>query len=264
MPFTDTPDTELSDAVALAHRLAEEARRLALPRFRTALDVFVKDDESPVTVADREVEAALRALIGATFPDHGILGEEQGRENVDADHVWVIDPIDGTKSFITGSPLWGALIALLHKGRPVLGLIDIPYTQERWCAAGGGSTTFNGREARTRACTELAAARIYTTSPDAFAPADWLRYDALSRRTALRRFGGDSYCYGLLASGHADLVVEAGLQPYDYLALVPVIEGAGGVITDWQGEPLGVDSDGRVVAAATAQLHAEALAALGA
>ncbi|AWI78744.1 histidinol-phosphatase [Parazoarcus communis] len=264
MPYTDNPESLLSTAVALAHRLADEARRIALPRFRTPLDVFVKDDESPVTVADREVEAALRTLIGETFPDHGILGEEQGRENMDAEYVWVIDPIDGTKSFITGSPLWGALIALLHRGRPVLGLIDIPYTGERWSAAGGAQTLFNGQQARTRGCAELGAACIYTTSPDAFEPADWARFDALSRRTALRRFGGDSYCYGLLASGHVDLVVEAGLQPYDYLALVPVIEGAGGVITDWQGRPLGVDSDGRVVAAATASLHAAALAGLGA
>jgi len=264
MPYTDTPEPELRAAGALAHRLADTARRLALPRFRTPLDVIVKDDESPVTVADREVEAALRALIGAAFPDHGILGEEQGRTNMDAEYVWVVDPIDGTKSFITGSPLWGCLIALLHRGRPVLGMIDIPCTGERWSALGDGAVQLNDQPARTSACQTLAAARIYTTSPDAFEPADWARYDALSRRTALRRFGGDSYCYGQLASGYVDLVVEAGLQPYDYLAMVPIIEAAGGVITDWQGQPLGVDSDGRVVAAATAQLHAEALAGLAA
>lgn len=262
MPHTDTLETDLRAAGALAHRLADEARRLALSRFRTALDVIVKDDESPVTVADREVEAALRALIGDACPSHGIFGEEQGRMNMDAEYVWVVDPIDGTKSFITGSPLWGSLIALLHRGRPVLGLIDIPCTDERWSALGDGTAQLNSRAARTSACQRLAAARIYTTSPDAFEPEDWVRYDALSRRTALRRFGGDSYCYGQLASGHVDLVVEAGLQPYDYLAMVPIIEAAGGVITDWQGRPLSVDSDGRVIAAATASLHAEALAGL--
>jgi len=264
MPFTAPHEPELRAAGALAHRLADEARRLAMPRFRTALDVIVKDDESPVTVADREVEAAMRVLISAAFPDHGILGEEQGRVNMEAEYVWVVDPIDGTKSFITGSPLWGTLIALLHRGRPVLGLIDIPCTGERWSALGDGAVQLNEQPARTSRCETLAAARIYTTSPDAFEPADWARYDALSRRTALRRFGGDSYCYGQLASGYVDLVVEAGLQPYDYLAMVPIIEAAGGVITDWQGQPLGVDSDGHVIAAATAALHAEALVGLAA
>lgn len=252
----------LSDSLQLAHALADEARTLALRHFRTRLDVSIKADDSPVTIADREIEAALRARLAALRPADGIFGEEQGREHLDADHVWVIDPIDGTKSFITGSPLWGTLLALLHKGRPVLGMIDIPFTGERWWAVKGGAARYQDGVARSSGCEVLAAARLYATSPDVFAGDDLRRFERVSTAVALRRYGGDCYSYGLLASGHVDLVVEAGLQPYDYLSLVTIIEGAGGVVTDWQGRPLGLDSDGRVVAAATPALHAAALALL--
>lgn len=265
-PHTSTaPATEtLAAAARVARALADRARELALQHFRTRLDVAIKSDASPVTIADRAIESALRAQLAQAFPAHGVLGEEHGSEHVDAEYVWVIDPIDGTKSFITGSPLWGALIALLHHGRPVLGLIDAPFTRERWFASGADATLHDGRIAVTSGCVELAAARVYTTSPDAFGDDDWVRYERLSRRAALRRFGGDCYSYGQLASGHVDLVVESSLQPYDYLALVRIIENAGGVITDWQGRPLSIDSDGRVIAAASAALHAEALKMLDA
>ncbi|CAN7256644.1 histidinol-phosphatase [Acidovorax sp.] len=245
--------------VSIALAMADAARAPSMRYFRTPLDVLTKSDESPVTVADRETEAAMRAVLHAQCPDHGILGEEHGRERLEAPHLWVIDPIDGTKSFITGSPLWGTLVALLHQGRPLLGLMDMPVLGERWVGVAGEETQCNGHTVRASTCQALALARIYTTSPDAFTADEWRRFDALSRECALRRFGGDCYSYAQLAAGHVDLVVEAGLQPYDYLALVCLVEGAGGCITDWQGRALSVDSDGRVVAAATPALHALAL-----
>lgn len=248
----------------LAHQLADTARAQSMRYFRTALDVMTKGDSSPVTIADRAAEAAMRALLVQHFPAHGILGEEHGRERLQAEYVWVLDPIDGTKSFITGSPLWGSLIALLHHGQPVLGVMDMPVLNERWTAAAGQPVQRNGESVRTRRCTQLQAACIYTTSPDAFSTAEWAVFDTLSRACMLRRFGGDCYAYAQLAGGLVDLVVEAQLQPYDYLALVPLVTGAGGVVTDWQGNPLGIESDGRVIAAATPQLHAQALALLGA
>lgn len=251
-----TPDSTFQ---ALAHAMADAARAHSLRYFRTPLDVLTKSDESPVTIADREAEAAMRAVLQTQAPKHGILGEEHGRERLDAEYVWVIDPIDGTKSFITGSPLWGTLVALLHHGRPVLGLMDLPVLGERWQGVANQATQCNGRTMRASACQTLAQARIYTTSPDAFGGDEWRRFDVLSRECALRRFGGDCYSYAQLAAGHVDLVVEAGLQPYDYLSLVCMVEGAGGCITDWQGRALTVESDGRVVAAATPALHALAL-----
>jgi histidinol phosphatase-like enzyme (inositol monophosphatase family) len=169
----------------------------------------------------------------------------------------VIDPIDGTKSFISGMPTFGTLIALLDGGTPVLGVVDHPALRERWVGRVGLPTRCNGVVCRTSACTLLADAGLYATTPDMFKGAARTRFEAVSGRARMRRFGGDCYAYALLASGFIDAVIEAGLQPYDFLALVPVIEGAGGVITDWQGRPLGLDSDGQVVAAATRALHRE-------
>ena len=260
--MTPTNPSEIESLVQIAHSLADAARQSTLPLFRTALEVTSKLDDSPVTVADRSAEASMRSLLGAQVPSHGILGEEHGRERMDAEYLWVLDPIDGTKSFITGSPLWGTLIALLHRGQPLLGLVDMPVLGERWLAQLGQAACCNGRPVRTSTCQSLEQARIYTTSPDAFKPADWATFDGLSRRCALRRFGGDCYVYAQLAGGYIDLVVEAGLQPYDYLAMVTLVQSAGGVMSDWDGRPLGVGSDGRVVAAATLALHAQALAAL--
>ena len=260
--MTPTNPRELEDLVQLAHSLADCARQKTLPLFRTPLEVMAKLDDSPVTVADRSAGASMRQLLGAKVPSHGILGEEHGRERMDAEYLWVLDPIDGTKSFITGSPLWGTLIALLHWGQPVLGLVDMPVLGERWLALQGRAAVCNGQPVRVSTCQSLAQARIYTTSPDAFKPAEWAAFDALSRSCALRRFGGDCYSYAQLAGGYIDLVVEAGLQPYDYLAMVSLIQSAGGVMSDWNGQPLGVGSDGRVVAAATPELHAQALLVL--
>ena len=245
--------------IAFAEELADLARPIALSYFRTPLDVAAKSDDSPVTIADRTIETVLRAAIEARFPDHGLFGEEMGIKQSSSPYTWVVDPIDGTKSFISGFPLFGTLVALARDGRPLLGLIDAPATGERWIGV-PGRACFAGRPAITRACRSLADACLYTTSPDAFREeSERAGWERVAAKVRLCRFGGDCYIYGLLASGHVDLIVECGLQPYDYMALVPVIEGAGGVITDWEGAPLSFGSSGQVVAAATAELHAAAL-----
>ncbi len=249
-----------ADLLAFAEDLADAARPVAMRFFRTALDVVAKADASPVTQADRAIEALLQARIEARFPTHGIFGEEMGVKPGDGP-VWVIDPIDGTKSFVTGLPLFGTLIALLDNGRPILGVIDMPALGERWTGQ-PGEALFGGAPSRTSSCRTLSEARFFTTTPDGFSGADEARYRRLVSQVGIRRFCGDCYAYGLLASGHCDLVVETGLQPYDYLALVPVIEAAGGCITDWEGAALTLGSDGRVLAAATPDLHAAALAIL--
>ncbi|MEJ8854576.1 histidinol-phosphatase [Variovorax robiniae] len=246
----------------VAQLLADAAAAESMKWFRTPLDVITKADESPVTLADRAAEIAMREILGAQRPADGIYGEEHGLERLDADSVWVLDPIDGTRSFITGSPLWGTLIGLLEGGRLTLGMIDMPVLKERWIGQAGGGATRNGEYVRASNVSEVGKARIVTTSPDIFGPADWQAFDRLSRACAMRRFGGDCYGYAQLAGGTIDLVVEAGLQPYDYLGPAGLIEAAGGVITDWSGQRLGLKSDGRVIAAATPELHRAALALL--
>ena len=248
--------------IALANEMADAAGAVIRRYFRTPVGVDVKADDSPVTIADRETEAAMRALLARTRPQDGILGEEHGRERLDAEYLWVIDPIDGTKAFITGMPVFGTLIGLLHRGRPVLGVIDQPILGERWLGAAGAPTTMNGKAIRTRPCPSLDKAFLYSTAPDMFRGADAVAYERVRGKVRQPRFGGDCYAYGLLTMGFADLVIEASLQPYDYCAVIPVVEGAGGVMTDWQGKALTIESDGRVVAAGDRAAHAQALAAL--
>ena len=249
----------MDEEVALANKLADTAGEIARRYFRTRLAVDDKPDKSPVTVADREAEQAMRAAIRETFPAHGVVGEEFGAENADAEFCWILDPIDGTKAFITGKPSFGTLIALLHNGRPVLGVIDQPILRERWLGVTDRPSTLNGEPIKTRACPTLAPASLYATTPDMFVAKDADSFALLRGQVKLVRYGADCYAYGLLAAGFVDLVVEASLQPYDYLALVPVIEGAGGVITDWQGQALSRQSDGRVVAAGDPRAHAAVL-----
>jgi len=253
---------ELTDLVSLAAHLADAAGGVICQYYRTPFAVDDKPDSSPVTIADREAEAAIRAILTIERPEDGIVGEEHGTTNADADWLWVIDPIDGTKSFITGRPIFGTLIALLHRGRPVLGIIDQPIVGDRWIGAAGHRTTLNGAPAQVRACPSLASATINTTSPDLFGAQDFAAFRRVADGVKLTMYGGDCYAYGLLAAGFVDLVVEAGLKLYDYAALVPVIEGAGGIMTDWEGRPLGRGSDGRVIAAGDRACHAAALACL--
>ena len=251
-----------SEFVALADRLAEAARPVIRKYFRTPVAVDDKPDDSPVTIADREVEAAMRAIIKDTFPSHGILGEEHGRENTDAEYVWVLDPIDGTKAFITGKPSFGTLIALAHRGTPILGIIDQAILGERWIGGAGHPTTLNGQPARVRECDALSKAYAYTTGPEFFDADTLPAWNRIAARVKQPRYGCDCYAYALLTSGFVDLVVEAGLKPYDYAALVPVIENAGGIITDWNGAKVTIHSDGRICAAGDARLHAQALEVL--
>jgi inositol-phosphate phosphatase/L-galactose 1-phosphate phosphatase/histidinol-phosphatase len=248
--------------IDIAMTLAEVAGEVSRRYFRTPVAVHDKPDLSPVTVADREAEMAMRELIAAAAPDHGILGEEYGPQNAEAEWLWVLDPIDGTKAFITGKPSFGTLIALLHRGVPVLGIIEQPILGERWLGVAGRPTTLNGKPIRVRACPDITLASLYATAPEMFTGADALAWEALRRTVKLPRYGADCYAYGLLAAGFVDLVVEASLHPHDYLPLITVIEGAGGLFTDWQGQRLGLASDGRVVAAGDAAAHAAALATL--
>lgn len=243
-----------------ADRLTDIAGGIARRYFRTSIPVDIKPDESPVTRADREIEAALREAIQRQYPDHGILGEEHGTHNVDAEYLWVIDPIDGTKSFITGRPLFGTLIALLRRGMPVLGLIDQPVSRERWVGVAGAPSTLNGDKIRTRPCSALAQATLTCTSPHMFNKNELAAFEALRSKARYAVYGSDCYAYGLLASGFIDILMEADLKPYDYCALIPIVEGAGGVITDWQGHPLGLSSDGRVLACGDKRLHKALLA----
>jgi inositol-phosphate phosphatase / L-galactose 1-phosphate phosphatase / histidinol-phosphatase len=256
MSFTEHP--EFPAALALAEQLADVARRIVLEHFRAPLAIERKPDGTPVTVADRDIETQMRRMIRAAFPRHGIRGEEFAAEG-SGEFTWVLDPIDGTKSFVSGYPLFGSLIALGRQGCPVLGVIEAPVLGERWVGAEGRGTLFNGKPATTRDCRALEAAVLYTTTPDTFDGAERARFEALSARTALRRFGGDCYLYGMLASGFCDLVIESRLKAHDFMALAPIVTGAGGRISDWEGAPLSAGSDGRVVAASTESLWRDAL-----
>ena len=239
-----------TDDIHLAGQLADAAGAAIRPYFRSEFGLETKADASPVTRADRAAETAICDILEARCPDDGIIGEEYGAVRPGASRQWVIDPIDGTTSFIAGRPMFGTLIALCQDGWPVLGVIDQPILRERWIGAAGAGTTFNGVPAKTRACPELSQALLATTSPHCFSEHEAAHFLALAAKTAHRRliYGGDCYNYALLASGHIDIVVEAGLKLHDFAALVPVVEGAGGLMCDWRGEPLTAQSTGDVIA----------------
>ncbi|MBV8120010.1 MAG: histidinol-phosphatase [Alphaproteobacteria bacterium] len=253
---------ELDTCLALASDLADAAGVVIRPYFRTPLKVEDKPDLSPVTAADRAAEHAMRELIERRFPGHGIIGEEFGPVRTDAEFIWVLDPIDGTKSFISGVPLFGTLIALTRAGHPILGVIDQAILRERWIGTAGRASRLNGAPIRCRPCAELAAATLFATAPDMFRGSDTAAFARVSAAAKLTRFGADCYAYGLLAAGFIDVVVEVGLKPYDFCAIVPIVEGAGGIATDWRGGKLDLDSDGRVLVAGDRRVHAAALALL--
>lgn len=246
-----------AEFVSFAHRLADSAAVVQRRYFRTPVAVDTKVDDSPVTIADREAEAVMRDLIGRHYPDHGIYGEEHGTAALDAEWVWSLDPIDGTKSFICGRPQFGTLIGLVHGGRPVLGIVDQSITRERWLGIPGQGATLDGKPIHVRPCASLSQATLFTTSPKLFlAGAEQSAFAQVEQAVKLPMYGGDCYSYALVATGFADLVVEAGLKPYDYLPLVALLESAGGLFTDWRGQPLGLESrGGRVIAAGSAAVH---------
>lgn len=249
--------------VDLAGKIGDTCRPILRRNYRRKLAVTVKADLSPVTEADREAERQARTLITSTFPEHGIYGEEFGPERTNAEFVWVIDPLDGTRAFVTGRPTFGTIIALLHQGMPILGLIDMPILNDRWLGVVGRNTTLNGEDVRTRKCADIGSAYFSTTSPAMFDTLDRLAgYEALRSRARFTTYGGDCYQYGMVATGFLDLVAECGLVEYDYLGLAPIIEGAGGKITDWRGQALRMGSGDKVIAAGDPSLHEQALSLL--
>ena len=258
----------IDDLAAFAARLADAARAETLPRFRANAEIHNKAGVlfDPVTDADREAERAVRRIINAVHPGHGIIGEEFGKENDAAEWRWVLDPVDGTRAFICGVASWATLIALERNGAPALGLIDQPFTDERWIGRRGAATAYvragARRDCRTSGLESLSRARIATTDPRRegyFTREEADAFAALASQTRVARFSLDAYAYGLLALGEVDIVMEASLNHHDYAALIPVVEGAGGVMTGWRGESVRESERGRVLAAASARLHAAAL-----
>ncbi len=250
------------------HKLCEAAANETLPRFRRkmAIDNKRPADFDPVTEGDRMAEAAIRNILKADFPDHGIVGEEYGTENPDADYQWIIDPIDGTRAFISGIPVWGTLIGLYHQNKPIAGVADQPFTGERYMAflddtGSKTSSLFHNRnppvQLQTSQTNDVSQATLMTTSPDLLRNETDKTYFNLEEQTKLARYGCDCYAYCLLASGHVDLVVESGLNIYDIAALIPIIENAGGVVTNWQGGD--ASEGGQVLAAANDEIHQQAM-----
>lgn len=252
------------DTFGFAHLLADVAGGIARRYFRTPVTVETKADLSPVSIADKEIEAALKARIHETFPDHGILGEETGGSGLEKDYVWVIDPIDGTRAFLAGRPLFTTLIALCFQGTPILGIVDQPIMKERYAGAAGQVSTLNRKPLQVRECDALANARFATTSPAYFSGDTRHGYEGLRDACADTIYGGDAYNYMQLAAGFVDIVAEAGLKPYDVMALRPIVEGAGGAITTWGGAPLTLSDYQTVLACGSRRLHDVALNVVGA
>jgi myo-inositol-1(or 4)-monophosphatase len=254
------------DFAAFVDQLATVSGEAILPFFRTALSVEDKNPGSafdPVTAADRAAETAMRTLIRRMFPEHGIVGEEYGDERADAEYVWVLDPIDGTKSFISGMPAWGTLIALTRFGKPVFGVMHQPYLRERF-NGDGQIARYRGpageRQLFVRPCVDLKHAVLYTTSPRLMNDIDRGAFSRVEEAVRLSRYGGDCYAYCMLAAGHIDLVIETDIKPHDIVPLIPIITGARGVVTTWSGD--GAERGGRIIAASDRRVHAAAMALL--
>ncbi len=247
------------------NRLADVAAEVILPYFRAggAIENKLDGGFDPVTEADKGAEQAIRTILDRDFPDHGILGEEFGSIRLESEYVWVLDPIDGTRAFISGIPVWGTLIGLKHQGRAVAGMMAQPFTQERFYGT-GSTAIYSGPDGRrpmkTRKIESLSQATVMTTSPRIFAPDKQGAYDRVEKAARLARYGCDCYAYCMLAMGLIDIVIESGLHPYDIVALIPVIEAAGGLVTTWDGgRP---EDGGDIVAVGNPALHAEILALL--
>jgi inositol-phosphate phosphatase / L-galactose 1-phosphate phosphatase / histidinol-phosphatase len=245
--------------VSFAEELADEARRMFPSSGETAPDRHLKPDSSYVTTLDLAIERRLRHMIESRYREHGILGEEEAGTRLDADWVWVLDPVDGTAPFIAGIPVYGTLIALAHRGRPCLGVIDFPATQDRWIGVSGQISLHNGHACTTRKGLAIENAMQCTMNPDFFSPHEKQALDRMKALTIWRIYGGSAFSYGRLASGTLDIALDTNLKVHDYAAFVPIIQGAGGVITDWEGQPLTLSSGPRVLAAGDAALHHAAL-----
>lgn len=239
-----------------ANFLADEAAQISRKYFRQAITIDSKDNKSPVTIADREIELRLRELIKQHYPSHGIIGEEFANQDTQAEFCWVLDPIDGTVAFSTGKPTFTTLVALLHNGVPLLSIIDQAISKERFSGIANHGAWLNNANLQTSLQIEVANVRLNATTPLMFTTTyERNAFERVRSRVRLTAFGGDAYAFGLLAAGHIDVIMEAELQFYDVAALIPVIEGAGGVISDWQGKPLNREFNGQVLASANAEVH---------
>lgn len=257
----------LSHFLQIAEQCANAARCTIMPHFRKNLNVDAKNDDSPVTQADRQTEHKIRSILNDHFPHHSVLGEEDGQNgSLHDEWLWVIDPIDGTRAFVTGRPTFCTLIALLHHGKPILGIIDQPVTQERWIGLHNNPTRYHAPSlpghARTRQLTALREAELSCTAPETLRPAKRPAFKRLQTATCRTSWGGDAYAFGLLALGCIDLIAEDTMKPWDWAALVPIIDGAGGRITDWKGQPLNLESDGSVLACGSPSLLSEVISTL--
>lgn len=251
----------LTDIGGFLDQLGDEARAIAMQHFRAEFEVETKSDMTPVTNADRAIERRLREMITSRFPTHVLVGEEEGGRMTDGVN-WVIDPIDGTKSFVTGLPLFGTLVAILADRRPIWGMVEVPAMRERWIGV-SDRTSRNGEPCAVSACTHLRDARLCSTDPRMFSGEAARAFAQLASEVRVTRFGTDCYGYAMLASGHVDLVVEDGLQVHDVMAIVPVIQGAGGIVTTWSGDAIDEAFQGNIIAAATQPLHDQASRWLG-
>lgn len=265
MTMNDCPDLT-KDLTRVAHLMADAAREVILPYFRSAdlgEDNKLAQGYDPVTEADRAAELAMRAVLKEHRPDDAILGEEFGVKSGTTGLTWVLDPIDGTRGFVSGTPTWGVLIAVGPESGPTIGIIDQPYIGERFIGTPEGATlTHNGhtRAINTRAARSLAQAVVFTTLPEVGNAEEGKAFHAVAAQAQLTRYGMDCYAYALVASGQVDLVIEAGLNSYDIQGPIAVVQAAGGIVTDWEGGP--AHNGGRAIAAANADIHAEALAIL--
>jgi len=258
-----TPDhVNSDDLIAFAESLADEARAILDAANASPTDIQYKADDSPVTDLDRRIEARLRALIDDRYPQHGILGEELGNRDLDAEMVWVLDPIDGTAPFIAGIPVYGTLIGLARRGRPFIGVIDHPATDDRWVGVAGSYARHNGNAVHTRRCERLADAFVTNSNPDFFSSDEMSAFTGLKSRVRYMQYGGSCYAYAMLASGRTDIGLDANFDPFDVFAPAAVIEGAGGIVSDWSGKGIDLQWQGRILAAGDPQMHAQALSAL--
>ena len=252
-------DAETTQLLTFAESLAEVGRHICLEAMQRNPKVQIKPDKSFVTETDLAIEARLREMIDSAYPNHGVLGEEYGNRDIDQDYVWVLDPIDGTAAFVAGIPVFGTLIGLARDGNPYLGIIDHPATDQRWIGVSGVSALLNGREVQTRRSSNLPDAFLTNSNPDFMDYQESKRFHALRKQVQYAQYGGSCYAYAMLASGRTDLAVDAGLDPFDIFACAAVIEGAGGVITDWDGAPITLSWSGRVLASGGQGLHEKAL-----